>query len=147
METLRCPLRVLIADGCAPIRERIARMLFEEAQAEVVGQTSGVAETITAIHALRPDVVLLELDLAHGNGLDVLRLGRYVLQHPHFIILTDNPIAEYARAAARHGAFAFFDKACEFDKAVGLIRQLSGAVPQTERQTPERQKGAELKDY
>lgn len=126
MESIRCPVRVLIANSYAPVREKIARLLADDARTEVAGQACGVAETLAVIGTAQPNVVLLGMTLADGSALDVLRRCQDAPQLPHFIVLSDNPDAEHERAATRLGAAAFLDMSCEFDKIVALIDRLVG---------------------
>lgn len=128
MEPIRCPVRILVADNYAPVREKIARLLADDARMAVAGQACGVAETLAVIGAVQPDIVLLGMTLADGSALDVLRRCQDAPRLPHFIVLSDNPDAEHERAATRLGAVAFLDMSCEFDKVVALIHRLVGSA-------------------
>jgi DNA-binding NarL/FixJ family response regulator len=136
MGTDRFTLRVLIVDDFEPVRRRLARMLVEEAGIEVVGQTGTVEETLAAVQTLAPDVVILDLILPDGNGLDVLRRTLDVPARPRFIVLTSFVHDEYREAAERYRAHAFLDKARDFDRVVESIHALAKA-PAHSVTTPE----------
>jgi two-component system, LytTR family, response regulator len=67
------PLRVLIVDdeplGCA----RVADLLAEEPNVEVVGVAEDGAAAVDAIRTLHPDIVFLDIQMPRGTGLDVVR--------------------------------------------------------------------------
>lgn len=119
------PLRVLIADDFEPVRRRLVQLLADEPDAEVVGEAASVVDTLLAIQALVPDVVILDLGMPDGNALEVLRRTRADHPRPQFIVLTSFANDEYRAEAARHQALAFLDKAREFAAAVELIRALA----------------------
>ena len=127
MSSLKKALRVVIADDYEPVRRRLAEMLTECGDVEIVAQTTQVEETLQAIQLLAPDVVTLDVSMPGGSGLDVLRRTRDDANRPFFIILTSHPSKEYEAAAKIHGAHAFLDKARDFDKVLALIDGLAEA--------------------
>ena len=66
-------MRLVIADGHVLFGEGLRSLLQAEPGFEIVGQARTVAETIEQVTALRPDVVLLSVNLADGNAFDALR--------------------------------------------------------------------------
>ncbi|MDQ3698599.1 MAG: LytTR family DNA-binding domain-containing protein [Gemmatimonadota bacterium] len=65
-------MRVLIVDDEAAARRRLALML-EELDVEVVGETSNGVEALDLAARLRPDVLLLDIQMREMSGLDVVR--------------------------------------------------------------------------
>jgi DNA-binding NarL/FixJ family response regulator len=139
MESQTGLLRVLIADDFAPIRRRLADMLADEQRVEVVGESASVAGTLAAIRRLEPDVVILDLVMPDGNGLEVLQATFDEKPRPWFIVLTNSSEEEYRSVAARYQVHAFFDKAREFLHAIASIQALaeSRSHPQHDAQEPE----------
>ena len=68
------------------------------------------------ILAERPDVVVLDLHLAEGNGFDVMRALRAAACEVAVYVLTNHPIETYRQLSQRLGARGFFDKSTEFDR-------------------------------
>ena len=66
-------IQVFIADDSLIVRERLVMMLDELAGIEIVGQAENVAEAISAIRKLQPDVVILDIRMPGGSGIDVLQ--------------------------------------------------------------------------
>lgn len=64
-------MRVLIVDDEAPARERMARLLQAFADVQVVGQARDGNEALQRVELLRPDVVLLDVQMPGPDGLDV----------------------------------------------------------------------------
>src|SRR6185503_14754826 len=70
------PLAVFIADDSAPVAEMLKELLTDPGRIEVTGVADCEADAIAEIHRLRPDVVVLDLQLRIGSGTDVIRAVR-----------------------------------------------------------------------
>jgi len=70
------PLRVLLADDEPVARIGLARMLREDPELEVVAECGHGAEAVRAILALRPDLVLLDVQMPELDGFGVLHAVR-----------------------------------------------------------------------
>ena len=66
------PTRVFVVEDSPLIRARLEAMVTL-AGAEAAGHASGAAAATRAILEMRPEIVLLDIDLAEGSGFDVLR--------------------------------------------------------------------------
>ncbi|HUO57650.1 MAG TPA: LytTR family DNA-binding domain-containing protein [bacterium] len=64
-------IKVLIVDDEAPARSRLARMLSEFKDLEVVGEASNGLEALQSAQDLKPDLVLLDIEMPELNGLEV----------------------------------------------------------------------------
>jgi two-component system, LytTR family, response regulator len=65
-------IKVLVADDEPLARERLAGLLSQEADIEVVGQARDGEEAVTAIHDDSPDLVFLDVQMPQMNGFDVI---------------------------------------------------------------------------
>ena len=117
-------IKVLIADDSPVVRERLATMLSELAGIKVVGQAEDVAGAIRTIRELKPDVVILDIMMPGGNGVDVLKNIKQDKAGPMVIILTNYPYPEYRQKCLQAGANFFLDKTTEFDQIPALFEQL-----------------------
>lgn len=122
-------IRVLIADDSAPVRKRLAALLEDTGQVEVVGEATDALETVVEIQALQPDVVILDIQMPAGSGLSVLRWAQGEPVKPKFIMLTNYPYAQYRKTCLEAGASYFFDKSSEFEKIPPALEQLASGVP------------------
>lgn len=128
-------LKVLIADDSALLRERLARTLANVPGVELVGQMTNGRETLDAVQQLKPDVVILDIRMPKGNGLQVLKAikvdndapmdGAPIDGAPVVIILTAYPHPQYQRICREAGAEFFFEKLSEFDRVPQVIANLA----------------------
>jgi two-component system, LytTR family, response regulator len=66
-------IRALVVDDEPVARDRLVRLLEQQADIELVGQCSNGLETVTAIEQLSPDLVFLDVQRPEMNGFDVMR--------------------------------------------------------------------------
>jgi DNA-binding NarL/FixJ family response regulator len=63
-------IRILIVEDHAIVRVGLRMLLENQAGMEVVGEASSASEIVSTVAAILPDIILLDLDLGHENGLD-----------------------------------------------------------------------------
>src|SRR5262245_61885063 len=107
---------VFIVDDAAMVRERLIGLFSELPGVTVVGQAATAYDAIAAIPPLKPDVVVLDISLPGGNGLQVLQAIKRVAPSPLVIMLTNFAHEQYRRRCLQLGADHFFDKSREFEK-------------------------------
>ncbi len=89
---------------------------------ELVGMSGRAREAVEAIRRLHPDIVVLDLQLSEGLGLDVLReTGRIA----RFIVLTNYSEPPAAEKCLEAGAHFFFDKSTGMDQFIETLRELA----------------------
>jgi len=115
MSTSNASLKVFLAEDSAPIRERLHRV-FEHARMDVVGEAGTPGHAIDGILALHPDVVVLDVQLAGGSGLEVLKAIRSADPKVAFVVFSNNATSVYRRRYLQEGAAGFLDKSTEFDQ-------------------------------
>ncbi len=116
-------MTVLIADGSQAVVERLTTMLSELPGIRIV-HAGTATEALGAVRSLRPDVVLLDLQLPGGRGIDVLKtIGRV---HPSSIVIvfTNHSHPQYRKTCLANGAHFFVDKSTEFQKVTEVLREL-----------------------
>ncbi len=116
-------IKVFIADDSLIVRERLITMLDEVTEIDIVGQAESVAEAINAIRNLQPDVVILDIRMPGGSGIDVLQNIKQAETAPTVIILTNYPYRGYRQKCLQAGADFFLDKSTEFDQIPNLLEQ------------------------
>jgi len=117
-------MKVFIADDSKVLRERLIEMLAELPDIEIIGQAQDVTGACTSIKKLNPDVVILDIRMPGGSGIDVLQEIKKDKQAPMVIILTNYPYPQYRKKCLGLGADYFFDKSTEFEKVTELFKQL-----------------------
>ena len=112
----------------SPILTKLLLGLFEaEPGLVVVGHADTARAATAAIVEHDPDVVVLDLHLREGNGIDVIRALRQNERVPTCIVLTNHSGLPYRKAAMDAGAHHFFDKSAEIPSMLGLLRTLVGS--------------------
>ena len=121
-------IKVFVADDSIVLRERLLEMLREIPGVEVLGCAEDGLHAINCIRALKPDAVVLDIQMPCGTGLDVLKNVKRGQDGPIFIVFTNFPYPQYRKRALECGAEFFFDKTTEFEKLRELFGQLTGAL-------------------
>ncbi|MDO8375048.1 MAG: response regulator transcription factor [Polaromonas sp.] len=114
------PLKVFIADDSVLIRDRVTTML-EAGAMTVVGWAATPQDAIDGILAASPDVVVLDVQLEGGSGLQVLRAVRQAAPDIAFVVFSSNSGPAYRKRYSGEGAEAFLDKSTEFDQLVQTV--------------------------
>jgi DNA-binding NarL/FixJ family response regulator len=121
-------MMIFIADDSKALRERLTAMLSEIEGAEVIGQAGNAAEAVEGINNLKPDVVILDIQMPGGNGIDVLKTIKQESQPPLVLMLTNNASPQYRKKCMELGSDFFLDKSREFESLItifkGLIEQI-----------------------
>jgi DNA-binding NarL/FixJ family response regulator len=105
-------MRVFLVDDSLLIRQRLARMLLSVKGVQVVGEALQAREATSSILQIKPDLVVLDVQLLSGTGMEVLQSIKKVQPAPIVIIVTNFP--EYRKKYLEAGADFFFDKSTEF---------------------------------
>ena len=126
-------MKVFVVDDSVVIRERLKRLVAEVPDVQVVGEAGDAQIAVAAILAQKPDVVLLDIHILNGNGIDVLQRLKQERVAPAVIILTDYPFPEYRQLCLNAGADFFFVKSTEFEQLVPALQKLSQQKAQVER--------------
>ncbi len=121
-------MKVFLVDDALVIRQRLAKMLATLKDVHVIGEAVEADDAILAIRRLRPDVVILDLQLLKGTGFDVLEGIKKDKPAPVVILLTNFPYPEFRKKSLEAGADFFFDKSTEFQKIPSVFLQLSRAI-------------------
>ena len=119
-------IKVFVADDSIVLRERVLEMLGDFPGVELIGCAENGLHAVNCIRRLRPDVVILDIQMPQGTGLDVLKNICPFSESPLFIVFTNFPYPQYRKRALEFGAQYFFDKSTEFDKLRELFAQLAG---------------------
>jgi DNA-binding NarL/FixJ family response regulator len=101
---------MLIVDDHPGFR-RQARVLFERGSYNVVGEASDVISAVEAAAALRPAVVLLDVQLPDGDGFEAARRMLAVDRPPAVVLVSSRDAADYGGRIGASGAHGFISKA------------------------------------
>ncbi len=113
---------VLLVDDHDLIRDGLGMVFSAEPTMEVVGAAKTVAEAIRMFSELRPDVIVTDLQLQDGTGLDVVRTVRRERQDTGIVVLTMHAGDDQLFAAMEAGASAFVGKDAPSTEVVNAAR-------------------------
>lgn len=116
--------RVLLADDHAIVLEGLKALIDGEPDLEVVGSTTEGTAVVDLVLQLKPDVVVLDLELAGIRGTDVLAALRALKAPPRVLILTAYNDGESIRSALDAGAEGLALKTLSPHQTVAAIRQV-----------------------
>ena len=124
----RVPLRVVIADDNASVREGLREVISAEDDFVLVGVAADGAEALRLITEHRPDLVVLDNEMPQRSGVEVLRAVHDTMPETAIVMFTlDDSIRETALAA---GAAAVLPKDTPIDTLLSEIRRHGRAAPQ-----------------
>jgi DNA-binding NarL/FixJ family response regulator len=104
------PLRVLIVDDHDRFRD-VARRILVAARFDVVGEAADGAGALRQAAALRPDVVLLDVQLPDQDGFVVARALTAVPNPPQVVLVSGRARTDYGALVRQSGACGFIGKA------------------------------------
>jgi two-component system response regulator DevR len=104
------PLRLLVVDDHEVVRQGLVALLDRRPGFEVVAQAGSVAESIDQARLHRPDIVVMDVRLPDGSGVEACRAIRYELPETRVIMLTSFPDDEAVLSAIVAGASGYLLK-------------------------------------
>ena len=113
---------ILVEDSLA-VRKRLREILDDIQRFRIAGEFDTAQDAIAAIAAEAPDIVLLDIKLRVGNGIEVLRHVRQHAPSAKVIVFSQHDDAGYREQFAQAGADLFFNKTHE---AGALVAALTG---------------------
>ena len=123
----RAPARVLIVDDHPIVRHGVRRMIEAEPDLTVCGEAQDEREARSAIRELEPDIVIVDISLSQGDGLELVRDVHAQRPRLPMLVLSMHDEAIYAERLLAAGASGYIMKQAASDQLlVALRRVLSG---------------------
>jgi DNA-binding NarL/FixJ family response regulator len=104
------PIRILLVDDHAVLRQGIAALAVDEADMRLVAEASNGREAIEQFRKHRPDVTLMDLQMPEMNGIDAMTAIREEFPEARFIVLTTYTGDVQVLRALKAGARAYLLK-------------------------------------
>lgn len=128
------PIRILIAEDHAVVRDGLAAVLKFDAGMTVVGLAKNGREAVTQFRALRPDVVLMDLAMPELDGAGAILAIRDEFPDARILVLTTYDNDESVFRALENGAKGYLLKDCSTDDLLAAIRKIhAGGTHVSER--------------
>jgi two-component system cell cycle sensor histidine kinase/response regulator CckA len=128
----RTGLKVLLVDDSIELLERLVEMLSHVPDLDIVGQVTSVADARAILSKVHADLVILDLQLRDGSGLEVLRELRASHPETKVIVFTNHPEEQYRRRCAEFGVTHFLSKSTDSLLLIELAEQEQASLSNNE---------------
>jgi DNA-binding NarL/FixJ family response regulator len=118
------PIRVVIAEDHALVREGTRRILEQHADIAVIGEAEDGARAVAMAVRLKPDVALLDIRMPDLNGVEATRQIRQQAPDTAVLILSAYDDDHYVRALLEVGASGYLLKTVHADELVDAVRRV-----------------------
>jgi DNA-binding NarL/FixJ family response regulator len=116
------PIRILVADDHPVVRDGLVAILSTQPDFDVVGEAGTGDDVVRQVAALRPDVVLLDLEMPGMDGVDALRALRARNDRVRVLVFTAFDTDDRILAAVRAGAQGYLLKGVPRDEIFQAVR-------------------------
>ncbi len=127
------PVRIMITDDHALVRDGLRSMLEDEPGLEVVGEASNGLEALELCRSLKPDLMLMDVRMPEMDGLEATRAIKGEFPSTSVLMVTMHENPDYLMEALSAGAAGYILKGASGDKLVDAInRTIMGESPLNE---------------
>jgi DNA-binding NarL/FixJ family response regulator len=116
---------IFIVDDHPLVREWLGNLINQQPDLKVCGEAEAAPEALSQIEALKPDVVVVDIMLASGSGLELVKDIRRVSPGSISLVLSMHDELTYADRALRAGARGYVSKRDTTKKIINAIREVS----------------------
>jgi DNA-binding NarL/FixJ family response regulator len=116
------PIRILVVDDHNVVRQGIAALIATETDMQSVGEAANGREALQLFRALKPDIVLMDLQMPEMNGLDALIAIRAEAPEARIIVLTTYSGDAQVLRALKAGARGYLLKNAAYKEMLEAIR-------------------------
>jgi two-component system response regulator DevR len=117
-------LRIILVDDHEVVRVGVRALIERQPEMEVIGEASSVREAVILSEQLAPDVVVLDIRLPGGNGLEACRQIKELRPDTRIIVLTSYPDDEVLFDAIAAGADGYVLKQIGSDELIRALQQV-----------------------
>ena len=117
-------MRILIADDHHLVRRGVGDLLSKEPGWEICGEASDAAQALQKASELSPDLILLDISMPDGSGLEAARQIRQKIPHVKILMMSHHDATQFEKSAIESGADGCIDKARLALDLVAMIKSL-----------------------
>jgi DNA-binding NarL/FixJ family response regulator len=130
--------RILIVDDHPIVREAIAARILSHPDLHVCGEADDVADALEMVKTLRPDLVIVDLTLKSGQGLDLIKKIKAMSEETKTLVSSACDETLYAERALRAGAVGYINKQAICESIVDAVRHVLAGKMYLSRKMTER---------
>ncbi len=116
------PVKILIVDDHPSVREGLALRISIHSDLEVCGEAESEEQAIELVRQTKPDLVLVDISLKSGHGLELIKRIRSMDQSVKMLVISGFQESLYAERACRAGAMGYLNKQESSEKMIEAIR-------------------------
>ena len=116
--------KILIVDDHPAVREGLAVRITSQPELEVCGQAVDTAGAVKLLDMVRPDVVIVDIQLETGNGLDLVERIKIRDESIGILVWSMYPDGIYAQRRLQAGALGYINKRQATSRIVEAIRRM-----------------------
>jgi len=117
--------RVLIVDDHPIVRRGLTEMINQEPDLEVCGEAADTTEALQQVRERNPDVVVVDLSLKSGHGIDLIEQIKAIDERIRMIVSSMHDESLFAERVLRAGALGYLSKQEPAGKLLEAIRQVA----------------------
>lgn len=118
------PIRILLADDHAMLRQGTAEILRRELDFEIVGEASNGQEAVDLALSLKPDIVVMDVRMPVLSGIEATSRIRAAFPEVQILVLSAHDDEEYIFSLLKAGASGFLLKTAPANALIKAIRQV-----------------------
>lgn len=123
------PLRVVLIEDSAVLRDLLSAMLAGISTLQIVGAADNEAAALVVLARTRPELVIVDLELKSGTGLGLLAAIQAAPERfgsPRAVVFSNHSHAVVRARCRELGAYAFFDKSFQMDELMNFLEGAAG---------------------
>lgn len=117
---MKQPLSVLVIDDHESVRAGIKAALSRAGHI-CVGEAGSISEARAQIAHTNPQIIVVDLSLPDGNGLEIVQWARSISERIGIVVLTLNPAQDFLLTVMKSGASAFVEKSAPLAELISAI--------------------------
>jgi len=117
-------IRVVLVEDSSLVRLRLAGMLRDLWDVEQVFEAGSVAEAERLLPSAKPHMVVVDMRLPDGDGLEVVAAAKRLTPRPAVVVLSNYGYDQLRTTCLEAGADLFLDKRTEFDQLPAIVADL-----------------------
>ncbi len=114
-------IRILLADDHNLIRTSLARLLENEIDFEIVGETDNGRDTVKLANELLPDIIIMDIGMPKLNGMEATKQILQASKNTKIVALSMHSDKQFITGMFKAGASGYLLKDCAFDELIDAI--------------------------
>jgi DNA-binding NarL/FixJ family response regulator len=116
--------KILIVDDHPAVREGLALRIAQQPNLRVCGEAGEIAEAIHEVEKTKPDLVIVDLTLKNGHGLELIKRLKTHYPSIRILVWSMHPESLYAERVVRAGALGYVNKEHATERIIDAITQV-----------------------